>query len=52
MNPELIQQANRLHGQHHHRRKADQWQPQPEDECHEAAGPGLPQRRSQVVALR
>src|SRR5262249_461769 len=52
MNPELIEQAYGLHGQYHHLQKANQRQPQPENKCHEAAGPGLPQCGPQVVALR
>src|ERR1700674_1665301 len=52
MNPELVEEADRLHGHDHHRRKTDDGQPDPEHKAGEGAGPRLPQRGRQVVALR
>lgn len=52
MDPELVEQTDGLHGEHHDGRKANQRQPQPEDERHEVAGPGLAQRCAQIVMLR
>src|SRR5262245_24404265 len=52
MNPELVEQADGLHGHDHDWREADERQPQPEDERHETASPGLAQGRAQVKALR
>src|SRR5215472_7003388 len=52
VNPELIKQADRFHGQDHHRSEAYDGQPQPEQEAHESAGPGLTQCGRKVITLR
>src|SRR5579883_917008 len=52
MNPELIEQADGLHGHDHHWLEANQGQPEPKDERkREPARPRLPQRGAQVIAL-
>src|ERR1700751_438235 len=51
VNPELVEQADGFHGHDHHRSEADNGQPEPENEAHKAAGPGLAQSGRQVVAL-
>src|SRR5258707_9478204 len=51
VNPELVEQADRLHGHDHHRRESDDGQPNPEDETGEGAGPRLAQRGGEVVSL-
>ncbi len=52
MDPKLVQQADRLHGQDHQRREAEQGQPKPEDKAGENACPGLPQCCGKVIVLR
>src|SRR6185312_15109757 len=52
MDPELVKQADGLHGHDHHRRKTGQRHPQPENPRHRSAGPGLAQCSAKVVPLR
>ena len=53
MNPELVKQADSLHGHHHDGREANQRQPEPENEAEgNASGPSLAESCAQVVALR
>ncbi len=52
MNPELVKQADGLHGHHHDGRKANQRQPEPKDEAKgDAAGPSLAESCAEVIAL-
>ena len=51
VDPELVQQADGLHGEDHDGLKADEGHPEPEDESKKAAGPGLAQRGGEVVTL-
>jgi len=52
VNPELVQQADGFHGHDHDGWETDYGKPKPENEAHKAAGPGLAQRRGEVIALR
>src|SRR6476660_10646924 len=51
MDPELVKQADRLHGQHHHWPEANQGEPGPEYPADERARPALAQGGRQVVSL-
>jgi len=51
VDPELVEQADRLHGQHHHRRKSQPWEPHPEDPARECSRPALAERGREVIAL-
>src|SRR5262249_33149049 len=51
VNPELIEQTDGLHGEHHYRVKTNQWEPHPENPTCERACPTLAKSSGQVVAL-
>ena len=52
VDPELVKQADRLHGHHHQGIKAQQGQPDPEEKSSaQKAGPGLAQGGGEIVAL-
>ena len=51
VNPELVQETDGAHGHDHSWGEADQRHPQPEDETHEATGPGLAERGGEVITL-
>ncbi len=53
VNPELVKQADGLHGHHHDGWETNQRQPQPENEAERnAAGPRLAESGAEVITLR
>ena len=52
VNPELVKQADGFHGHDHDGSEANDRQPHPEDETHEASRPRLAKGGGQVVPLR